>query len=167
MMKLTRNIILNKVIRLTLKFIEEKRELIDWQDFDPNFLVAETIIGFLEKTISIFKYPSFRDEKEYRMEYEFDGNINKNIDEKLDFRASDNLIVPYIKLTTQYQDFLKEKKEDFINDSTSLLKRIPIDNVIVGQSLEFPSLKKSIQKLLITNGYEDIEILESKVPYRI
>lgn len=155
-------------IELILNYFEEKMDLLDWKDFDPNFLIGKVIIDFLEKTIAVYKHPSFQDEKEYRLEYELDGKINKLNDEELIFRASNNLIVPYIKLTSKYSDFLKNKKGGKeLYEPTFLLKKLPINKIILGPSLEFSALKEAIKLLLTKNGYEDIPIMESEVPYRI
>lgn len=142
------------------------KESIDWTEYDFDFLIAKVIIEFLEKTISTYKHPSFEDEKEYRIEYEIDGNMNKKEDEELRFRASGDLIIPYIKLTTKYFDYLKIKKEESTSP-TFMIKRIPINNIIIGPSLEFIAIKSGIEQLLDKNGYENVEIIKSNVPYRI
>lgn len=159
---------IKKQVNTILEYFENSKELIDSTEYDFDFLVAKVIIEFLEKSISTYKHPSFRDEKEYRIEYEIDGNINKKEEEELRFRASENLIVPYVKLTTKYLDYLKQKKDEEESVSpTFMIKRIPINNIIIGPSLEFSTLKESIEQLLIKNGYENVEILKSNVPYRI
>lgn len=159
---------IRKQIELILTYFEEKMDFFDWGNFDSDFLIAKVIIDFLEKTISIYKHPSFQDEKEYRLEYELDGYINKQDAEELNFRTSNNLIVPYIRLTSKYNEFLKSKEEkNELNEPIFLIKKLPIAKIILGPSIEFTALKNAVNLLLTKNGYENIPIVESEVPYRI
>jgi len=159
---------LRKQISSILTYFDDIKNGIDWGDFDSDFLIAESLIGFLEKQIAIYKHPSFQDEEEYRLEYELDGNINKHDDEKLRFRSSsNNLIVPYIKLTCEYQEFLRNKEKEKMYEPNHMIKNLPIEQIIIGPSLEFSPLENSIKLLLTKSGYGEIPILASQVPYRI
>ncbi len=159
---------IEKQINWIIEYFENTKELIDWNGYDYDFLVAKEIIEYLEMSISSFKHPSFEDEKEYRIEYEIGGNINKEGKEKLFFKSTDNLVVPYLKLTNEYKDYISnpDYKENDVHP-TFVVKKLPIKEIIIGPSLDFQSNKESISKLLKSNGYENIEIIESDVPYRI
>lgn len=159
---------IEKQINWIIEYFENTKKLIDWNDYDYDFFVAKEIIEYLEKTISSFKHPSFKDEKEYRIEYVIDGNINKEDKEKLLFKSTDNLVVPYLKLTNECKDYINQSnyKETDVYP-TFVVKKLPITEIIIGPSLDFQANKHSIAKLLKSNNYDNIEIIPSDVPYRI
>jgi len=47
------------------------------------------------------------------------------------------------------------------------VKKIPISHIIIGPSLDSELNKHSIIDFLSKNGYSDVEIIPSEVPYRI
>ncbi|RKN83484.1 DUF2971 domain-containing protein [Ulvibacterium marinum] len=160
--------VLEEYIKISLDYFNGYKELLDWEGFDYDYLVADTLIYFLEAIIANFKHPSFREEEEFRIEYRFDGNINKQKKKILYFRNSNNLIVPYIKLISRFK---KERKKGINNSKvmkhTENNLKLPIKEIILGPSLDFELNKIGLGKLLLKTGYEHIEIKDSKIPYRI
>jgi hypothetical protein len=47
------------------------------------------------------------------------------------------------------------------------VKKIPISHIIIGPSLDFELNKHSIKDFLSKNGYSNVKIIPSEVPYRI
>ncbi|WP_031426843.1 DUF2971 domain-containing protein [Flavimarina sp. Hel_I_48] len=159
---------IKSIISQIILFFETNKPNIDWEGHDYNSVIVHTILDFLREIISSFKHPSFQTEKEFRLEYEINDTWNKHDDEVINFRTTENLIIPYIKLTTQYQDYLQEQREspDGFPD-TFPIKRLPINQIIIGPSLEFKAIKLVLNKLLKKKGYDNIDISSSTIPYRI
>ena len=71
--------IINEIIKIIIAYFENIKTAIDWEGYNYEFLVSKSIISFIEDFTSSFKDSSFDEEKEFRLEYKIDGNINKNI----------------------------------------------------------------------------------------
>ena len=94
----------------------------------------------LVKISSYIKDKSFKDEKEYRLIYHREPK-------EIKYREGKSMIIPYI---------------EFPPIDGGLL---PISKIIVGPP--HPELSKlSIEYLLNTKKYEDIEVVKSEIPYR-
>ncbi|MFV0593404.1 MAG: DUF2971 domain-containing protein [Draconibacterium sp.] len=162
---------LKELIKQVIKFYNKFKEKVNWKEHSYEWLVASVIFEYLDGIIAPYKDNCFKDEKEYRFEYVIDGKINKKGKEEWRFRASDNLIVPYILLETKYQHLKKRYKDNpeelKISESLCLLKRLPIKEIIVGPSLDYESIKQALTELLIKHNYVEIPIIKSKIPYRI
>lgn len=160
--------VLEEYIKMSLDYFKGYKELFDWEGFDYDYLVADTLIYFLEAIIANFKHPSFSEEEEFRIEYRFDGKINKPKKKTLYFKSSNNLIIPYTKLMSRFK---KEQKE--LIDNSKITKhtgndmKFPIKEIILGPSLDFELNKIGLGKLLSRTGYKNIEIKHSQIPYRI
>jgi len=163
--------VVGELIRLIIDFFHERKEIIDWAEYGYELLVANVVIEFLNNIISSYKHPSFSEEQEYRFEYKIDGNIIKEDDEELLFRASGSLIAPYIKIKGAYKKYMDEKKAGKYKESgadpTFALKQLPIVEIIIGPSSDYDMLKMGIESLLRKNKYNGVLIEKSKVPYRI
>lgn len=147
--------IIEEIIALSTNYFIGIKAQYDWFDHDYTFLVSKTIIEMLEEFISNFKHPSFEEESEFRLEYTLDGNMNKPERNAIQFRSNGRLIIPYVKLN------YGEKEEQ------KYTKRLPIRKIILGPSLDFNLNKLSIEQLLKSMGYIDIEIVQSAIPYRL
>ena len=165
--------VIEESIKLIIEFFNCRKITINWGKYEYEFLVAKEIIKFLGILISSYKHPSFIEEQEYRFQYEIDGiNVVKE-DEELFLRASDTLIIPYIKLKTKYRQFLEDKKSgsgEYCNygcEPAIAIKQLPINKIIIGPSLDFETVKIGIEELLKKNNYDDILIEKSSIPYRL
>lgn len=160
--------IIEEYIKITLKYFENSKELFDWTNYDYDFLVADTILDFLEGVIAGFKHPSFIEEKEFRIEYKVDGNINKQDKKTIKFRHSENLLIPYITLISKFKERqLRAKTNPDILKHTDTDIRLPLKEIIIGPSLDYEMNKVGIEMLLKKTGYENIKIKPSTIPYRI
>lgn len=151
--------IIYEIIKIILDYFENIKNSIDWIGYNYESLVSKSIVQILEEFISNFKDPSFDEEKEFRLEYKIDGNINENDNNKLFFRSNGSLIIPFYKI--EYVD-----KNDNLSIE-SKYKKLPIEKIIIGPSLDYKLNKNSIEIFLSKLGYKNIEIIQSKIPYRI
>lgn len=163
--------VIEELIRIIIVFFEERKEFIEWADYGYEWLVANAIIENLDNIISTYKHPSFCEEQEFRFEYVIDGNMIEKGDERIFFRPTESLIVPYILLKSEYRLFLenreKGKYDDYGEMPEPIIRNIPIKKIIIGPSLDFESVKLGISELLEKNNYKDVLIERSKIPYRI
>lgn len=171
----TANELLKKSIDFYLKNKKSIEAIKGINTSDFYKIASSQILEIIDDYIGLFKDKAFAEEKEYRFELIIDKEINKN--RSLLFRSGkNNLLTPYLKLMTAYKeehDILKEnnstsKDIDELNKKYKI-KLLPINQIIIGPSLDFELNKKAIELLLFTNNYNfnKIKILESKVPYRI
>lgn len=162
---------IEEIIKIILDFCNKRKEMIDWTEYGYEWLVANLIIEYLDDVIAFYKHPSFSEEQEYRFEYSIDGNMIKKDREEIHFKASDTLIVPFIKLKTKYKQYLEDKAkgkyDNHGSQPTFAIEKLPINEIIVGPSLDFDSVELGIQELLEKHKYQDIKIEKSKIPYRI
>jgi len=160
--------VLEEYMKICIDYFQKQRDLYDWTGFDYDYLVAEALIYFLEAVIANFKHPSFSEEKEFRIEYRVDGNINKSDKKTLHFKNSGSLIVPYLKLVSKFRKREEETiKNPEMAQHTETEMQFPVKEIILGPSLDFELNKISLKKLLSNTGYENVEIKQSEIPYRI
>lgn len=150
---------INEFIKIIINYFENIKVLYDWEGFNYELLVSKSIMSFIEDFISSFKDSSFDEEKEFRLEYKIDGKTNENDNSKLLFRSNGNLIIPFYKI--EYVN-----KNDVLS-LESEYKKLPIETIIIGPSLDYELNKNSIESFLLKFGYENIKIIPSKIPYRI
>lgn len=160
--KSTQTNVITEIVTISLNYFEKTKEIFDWTRYDYEYLIATTIIETLETFIPTFKHPTFSEEKEFRIEYCIDGNMNKIEHHQLMFRASENLIIPFLKIP--YSDV---NNNDSYDELSNLKKKLPIEKIIIGPSLNFDLNYESIQNLLLNYGYKDVEIVQSEIPYRL
>lgn len=156
---------LKEYITLGIKFFSPLEEKFDWQKQNFNNLTAKFIVGFLNNVIHSFKHPAFRDEREYRLQLEIDDSISEDDDIEVLFRSTEKLVVPYTIVKNSYSAYVENKNKNEI-DPIFPIKKLPLAKIIVGPSLEFETVKNGIDKFLISQGYKDIEIIKSHIPYR-
>ena len=158
--------IIEEFIRLIIAFYKKVEDKYNWNGQDFNNLVSKVIIKFLNKVIHSYKHPSFIDEKEYRLQLEIDDNFYKKEDIDILFKASENLIIPYTIIKNSYAEYLETKEFDEIEPIFGV-KKLPLSKIIIGPNLNYENVKIGLEQFLIKEGYEDIEIIKSEVPYRI
>lgn len=160
---------IKELIRIIIAFFSERKDQFDWSGYDYEWLINKAVIEFIDNIIAGYKNPCFKEEQEYRIEYTVDGNVIKSNHKEVHFRASENLIIPYVILENPYYTSLKKEHDDKWTgfNPTHLFKRLPIREVIVGPSLDFIAIKKGLEALLGKHGHENVSIVESKLPYRI
>lgn len=162
---------IDELIRIIINFFEGYKEIFEWQPYGYEWTVSNIIFEFLSQIIAGYKSPAFFEEQEYRFEYIIDGNAIKREDEKVFFRSVDTHITLYIKVINEYRKFLIDKQTGFYNECSEypsfVLKSFPIKEIIIGPSLDFDMNKMAIEELLKSNGYDNVEIKKSNIPYRL
>lgn len=163
--------VIEELIKVIIEFFKSRKEIIDWQDFGFERLVNTIIIEFLQNIIASYKSHSFQEEQEYRFEYEIDGTMIKRGKEEIFYRASDTLIIPYIKLKAKYRMFLEDKEKGKYDNygayPTFSIDKLPINEIVIGPSLDFDLVKRGIEELLHKFEYMDVKMIKSEIPYRI
>jgi len=157
--------IIREIIKISIEYFNENKIFYDWEGCDYNFMISKAIIEFLECMVIGWKHPSFSEEKEFRLEYDVDYLSNKKSNKEILFRISDRLLIPYIKLYSKYSENNDESSEHIKHTDSD--QKLPITKIILGPSLDFESNEMAIQMLLRKNGFNDIEIKASQIPYRI
>lgn len=104
-------------------------------------LLPKAIASLLLSSISTFKDDAFKEEKEYRLIHDQKKSLNIN------FRNNGKFIVPYVMLTAKNDQLL------------------PITDIMVSQSPYCEKMKQGIELLLNANGYKNIKVSISKIPY--
>lgn len=100
----------------------------------------------------LFKHNTFSSEKEIRLIY-FDNKKDNSFTNKIKYRiSSNNMIIPYIK------------SSDLLSDDEPVL--LPISKVTIGPVSKQDWIEKSVKFFLDNNGYNDVEVIKSKIPYR-
>ncbi|MFD0762847.1 DUF2971 domain-containing protein [Lutibacter aestuarii] len=166
----------DKIVQTTVSFYESKLSLLESINQEHLYdVIAQEANEIFNKYIGQFKHSSFKEEREYRFDLSIDNDINKA--RELSYRvSSNNLLVPFLHLKTNLQEELESRKKSYPEEPIDVslkkikhkVKLLPIKKLIIGPSLDFELNKKSIIGFLKKNGYsENIEINQSKVPYRI
>jgi len=129
------------------------------------------IIEYLEGIVASYKNERFQNENEFRFEYVINDDVKNKSKSDILFRASNSLIIPYVLLKAKYKKYLEEVEiGKYINCGATpsfALKHLPINEIIIGPSLDYHSIKIAIEALLVKHNYEHVAITKSNVPYRI
>lgn len=157
---------IKEYIHLMIEFYKNIENNYNWNGQDFNNLVAKQIITFFNNVIYSFKHPSFIDEREYRLQLEIDNVMYKKEDIELKFRATENLIIPYTVIKNDYISYLETKVPNE-TEPVFPLKKLPINKIVIGPSLDYETVKTGIEKFLSEKGYNEIDIKKSNVPYRV
>ncbi len=145
--------IATEVLNIALNFYIENRNILfkDLTKEEFENIISSEIYNQVAKYIGQFKHDAFNEEKEFRFEIRIDNDIDNK--REISYRCGrNNLFVPYIN-------------ETIINE----LDLFPIKEIIIGPSLNSELNKLSISGFLSKNKYNlnDIDVRESRVPYRI
>lgn len=153
-----------------ISFMEGYKDEIEWTlTHSYEEVSALLIIDMINSFTQHFKHPSFKDEDEYRFLLEENLAIgNKKRGYEVLFRTNNKMIIPYIKFENMYHKFYKDLSEDSpMPTMFDEQKRLPIKEIIIGPNLDFEVVKEGISFLLDKNGYKNVEIKRSEIPYRI
>jgi hypothetical protein len=130
-------------------------------------LAVEIYLKHLLPTfLSHYKNSSFREENEYRLALRNDSVTPLDIDF---YVKKSQLIVPYTKLVLKGR-FFNDTEDDFLDTlaekPTFLLDKLPIEELILGPCLDKVFAEPGIKMFLKRNGYDNIKISSSSIPYR-
>ena len=152
-----------------ISFMDGYKEEIEWVTIPYEEVTAMLIIDNISTYIKSFKHPCFKEEDEYRFIFkENQGIFKEGRDYEIQFRTNNKMVIPFIKLENSYQKFDKNLPEDHPKPITfEEEKRLPITEIIIGPNLDFELVKEGIEILLNKNGYKNVEIKKSALPYRI
>lgn len=105
----------------------------------------EQVAGILNNFVSFLLFMLYAKDPAYKYEDEVRLLIHSDENIKIKYRAQNNLIIPYIE-----NYFPKEA----------------LKTIIIGPTNDMKRAVKSIKRYLESKGFNDVEIIESKVPYR-
>ena len=111
----------------------------------------------------LVKAPGFRDELEERITYSLIAPERKF----LSYRSTPWGIAPYAKLTAAHQQYVHGSTfggsgDDFAHEASPL----PIRHIRIGPTPYRKAARRALEQILHHNGYVDVEISTSKIPYR-
>ncbi|SFS88453.1 DUF2971 domain-containing protein [Sphingobacterium wenxiniae] len=159
--------VIEELIRVSIAFFEERKDLIEWEDYGYEWMITTAVIGFLGEIISSYKSASFKEEKEYRFEYSVPNNEFYGEEEPIHFRTSETAIIPFIILETEHKRYERTWIDKDYPKPQTVIDKLPIKEIIVGPSLDFELIKLGINQLLKKYNYEGVEIKCSNIPYRL
>lgn len=123
--------------------------------------VMEEVVDFFPETLHVlwlaFKHPAYREEHEVRLlahrsskaEYRQKDAVSFG---KVHYRASGADIVPYLEVGMSFPD-------------DEPVPHLPLRQIIVGPGVRFDRNQEALQQMLSDLGYEDVEVVPSKVPF--
>ena len=158
--------VLNILVQKSVEFFLSIKDNFGWNPYRFEQFAAVRILDFLQGVISDYKNSSFKEELEYRLEYSIELTANKRYKPDIKFRGNKRNIIPFVELETEYHYLQRTKKKDEIMP-TLLLKQLPIEEIVIGPSLDFDSVSYGIKKLLEKHNYSNIELKPSSIPYRL
>jgi hypothetical protein len=119
-----------------------------------NSMNINSIIQYFSYMIATYKHVGFEEEKEYRC---FIINNNKEnhlyISSRLDAYITDGICKPYLNVQIE-------------NGTTNEKRIFPIENISIGPVNDLYASEIYLSKLLTKNGYPDLAIKKSNIPYR-
>jgi hypothetical protein len=133
-----------EVIVLALEAVAEMGQLNTQQREACSKGICGELFLKLVREMCFFKHPGFAEEKEWRAVHWLEDLT------QVQFEPRDGAIRPYIQLFSGVDD----------------PKKLPIQKVLVGSSHLVQQSKKSVELLLASRGYEDVEVSDSGIPFR-
>ena len=120
-------------------------EVLQKSNLQPSPATLAYLLSFtIRVLLPGFKHPSFAEEKEVRMF--LIRNYDPAADQGMFFKERKGLLVPHIPV--RWGEV-----------------RLPIREIIVGPNLDFEKAKWGLEHLLKQQGYENVEIKKSQIPY--
>lgn len=150
-------------INYTLDFFQKKYS--DLHNQKVVQIISHFIVDSLSDAVSSFKHPCFSHENEYRLFYLPKENDKPSIR----FRNNGKLIIPYVKIETEYRYYSNEmaKPDNEWGDMPTILEPLlPIKEIFIGPGLDYEAVKAGVEILLRENGYRGVNIVKSELPYR-
>jgi DUF2971 family protein len=114
-----------------------------------------------------YKSPAFREERETRILTEPNNKSGHPFEfmAPLKFRTRGADIVPYISLAPIV---IHEAEGSFrLPTHDEPPPPLPVRRIVTGPGINYSKNKASIERLLITHGYEGVEIVPSSIPFRV
>lgn len=135
--------------------LEAKREIISFLGENDFFEKSVNVPNYelvganelLQKLVPFFKDDGFRDEKEFRIAIRV-----RKYKERVKFRVNPHGLIPYIEI--------KARKNGHLDMC------LPIKSITVGPCNEPDFIKEGIRFLLLSKGYDNVQMLPSVVPFR-
>lgn len=136
-------------------------EFLEAQGKDADFAdVADWCLPVLNLLAQGFKHPAYQQEREIRLLFRRTRNPEQREQEQtwyglpISYRARGANIVSYLDTGLDAPDQPSERTH------------LPLRRVVVGPGVSFAQNEGSIRGFLVANGYEDVEIVPSTVPFR-
>lgn len=107
-----------------------------------------------------FKHPSYREEQEVRLIFHRATTPKQHAKDAawygvpISYRAKDGNIISYLATGLGFPHH---------PETQSIL---PLKKIVVGPGNSFSQNEQSIRGLLLSNGYESVEVLPSEIPFR-
>jgi hypothetical protein len=161
------NELFKEMINQHITFFETRKESIDWGIYNYEEQAAISIIQSCESLIDSLKHPSFSEEEEYRFTH-VHGEIKEEVEIK--FRTKANNIIPFIEIPTTEKHFYDQQKQGIWSKSDKpsfSFDNLPVKEIILGPCLEENKILPALKLILKNNGYNNVEIIKSRIPYRI
>lgn len=146
-----KNQIITKVINIfSEEYINDAKKDVLGSSVWSNHLLETFSLLF-----NIFKNDAFKSEEEIRMILNSVGIENGTL--KLSHRAINERIIPYINSSSLYDErFIKEYGDN----------KLPLEKIVIGPTSNKEVMIDSIKAFLKYNGYEDVEVTTSSIPFR-
>lgn len=103
--------------------------------------------SLLSDYVNLFKNNSFREELEVRAGFSILDFLLSEGEHLESYRVQGDVFVPYLILGA----------ENF---------KLPITSITIGPNSDFKRLSKGVKLLLTKNGFMDVEVKDSRIPYR-
>ena len=137
--------------KLRQQRIQEMFRTIGISDIE-NKSINEILLKIMKAYFPFFKHECFKSEDEIRLVY-FDDKESSSLKSNLKYRTSSNgMIVPYFSS----QDLLPADKN----------VKLPISRVIIGPVARQDWIIESVKYFLANNGYKDVKVEPSNIPFR-
>lgn len=157
-----------EIIIQHMAHFESWKEEIDWGKYKYEEQAAISIMDFCEAFFDSLKHPDFFEEHEYRFIYVYDRKKEKI---KIKHRVKHGTRIPFIEIPTDAKVYAKQKAkgiwDDIGEDKTFIVNVLPIQKIILGPCVEESVVKPSLELLFKKNGYTNVEIIKSNIPFRI
>lgn len=146
-----KNEIIKEILYIFLKEYTEDKG----RDILGPTVWSEHLMSSLSMLFNVFKHNAFKSEEEVRMILH-SGPVEKGT-LKLKYRVTNERIIPYINSSSLYNEkFIEEYRTD----------KLPLEKIIIGPTSNKEIMIESIKVFLKYNGYEDVEIITSSIPFR-
>lgn len=128
-------------IYLNFPLIPEGRDVL----LKNKDIIPQAIASILIACVGSFKNQGFKEESEYRLIYDVNNIYNKESRLPVRYRSNGKFIVPYVNF--EFGD------------------KLPITDIMVGQSPYSDKIKQGLELLLKSEGYKEIKVKLSQIPY--
>jgi len=149
-----------------ISFFEKYKDEVDWGKYRYEEMVAISVMEFSDFLLDSTKHSSFVNENEYRLTYKRRDNARL----KIEYRDKGKTKIPFINIPTKARRYKQEKEmgmhSDMGADPVFVIDKLPIEKIILGPCFDEMELT-ALKKQLFVNGYSDVQIIKSDLPYRV